>query len=170
MAAVCFQSMVVHVFEFQPFWFSKLGRLPICVICVTSPSDVCHILCHIFCVTIFVSQFLCLSHCVCHSFCICRIVFVTFMFHIFVIFAKYNNFVKGKVGQLWQVLYGSWAVPTRKNCAGVLGIIWEFKISSLTDYPKFEKRLDLTKCISPIKIYVYQIMKPKVIANNFSQE
>ena len=57
MAAVCFQSMFIHFLGFQPFMFSKLGRLPF-PICVASPSGS-------QCVSQSVSQ--CVSQCV--SFC-----------------------------------------------------------------------------------------------------
>ena len=48
-----------------------LGRLLICVICVTSPTG-SHFVCHILCVTLGHITYitLCVSYCVCHILCI----------------------------------------------------------------------------------------------------
>ena len=78
---LCVFNLCSFIFlGFQLFMFSKLGRLPICVICVTSlsvsfgsPPYPCH-LCRLpMCVTLCVLQYmchlcvtLCVSHCMCH--------------------------------------------------------------------------------------------------------
>ena len=121
MAAICFQTLsfisdfkyafiAVFIMTCSPPSPPYLGHIVWVILC--GSHCVGHIvwvtLCGPYCVGHIVWVTLCGSHCVGH------IVWVVQMWHywiiILVIFGKYDIWVsvRSKVGQLWQVLYGSW--------------------------------------------------------------
>ena len=126
--------------DFQLFIISMLGRLPICDICVASPSvsfwSLTYLLRHlpncVICVTLCLSSVsppylchlcrlpicvtLCVSHYVYHIMCIILCVSY-YVYHICQL-GQRSNIQRFKVYKLWQVLYSSWLCHSQKRLFG----------------------------------------------------